>query len=456
MSGARFSSMMACVACLMAGGAPASALASPARVVAHDSIPTVTLTSPASGGLVTGGQPFFGGTAGTDATDASTVSIQVFAGGSASGVPVQVLGAMVSGGNYSTGPTTPLPDGLYTAQASQGSSVGVGTSAAVSFRIYNAAPALTLAAPAAEPLLTGAPTLTGTASTAAGASSTVTLVAYPGASSNATPVGSYGGAVSAQGAFSIQVSPALADGQYTLVASQTLAGGGSGFSAPVTVEVKTAPPALTITGPTAGASVAQDAVSFGGAAGDGYGDVGEVDLTLYRGSSTAGRALGTQAVTPDGGSWESGWAAELALGIYTVRAQQHDIAGRVTTVTRTFIVVPTPAVIGQAVQISQSGVVTVPIGCPASTGSCAGAVLIVSRRLFRTHRGGPRGHLRVLFAAFTVPAGTDRVISRPLPASSFRVLRGKGRQPVTVTVVLSADGGSRQVFGATRLAKVGS
>lgn len=455
MSRARFITVVACVVSvvLAAASAPAGALLRP-----HDAgVPAVTLTSPASGALITGGQPFFGGSAGTDPSDANTVSIQVFTGSSASGVPVQVLGATVSsGGSYSTGPSSPLPDGLYTAQASQGSSAGAGTSPAVTFRIFNAAPGIQLNAPASEPQTTGTPTLSGTASTGPGASSTVSLTVYPGPSTNATPAGSTSGAVGPHGAFSVTISSALSDGQYTIVATQSLGGGSPTFSAPVTIEVKSQPPAMTLTSPIGGSSMAQGAVSFAGAAGDGYGDLPEVDLTLYRGSAIGGQVYGTEAVTPSGATWQAGWPSLLPLGIYTLQAQQHDIAGRATTATVTFIVIPAPSIIGQSVQISQSGVVTVPIGCLADSGSCGGVVLIITRREFQTRPGGPRGHLRVLFAGFAVPAGTERVISRRLPATSFRALRGRGRQPVNIIVVTSANGGPKQIVTGLRNAKVGS
>lgn len=106
--------------------------------------PTVTLTGPASGQTV-GASPTFAGAAGHGGGDSDTVSIAVYAGGSAGGSPVTTVTAQRDSytGGFSANPSAPLPNGTYTAQASQTDAAGnAGTSDPVTFTVYEPAPAV--------------------------------------------------------------------------------------------------------------------------------------------------------------------------------------------------------------------------------------------------------------------------------------------------------------------------
>jgi hypothetical protein len=98
--------------------------------------PAVTLTAPTDGSMTNNNVPTFSGTAGTNNGDSPTITVNVYAGFSAAGMPVQTLAATEHSGSWSVPANAPLEDGTYTAQAIQHDEVGnVGESSADSFTI---------------------------------------------------------------------------------------------------------------------------------------------------------------------------------------------------------------------------------------------------------------------------------------------------------------------------------
>lgn len=96
--------------------------------------PQPTLAEPAPGSTVAGSRPAFSGTAGSDGGDASTVTVDVYAGTTASGTPRQTLQATRSGGSWSVTASSALENGTYTARATQNDAAGnTGTSAGSTF-----------------------------------------------------------------------------------------------------------------------------------------------------------------------------------------------------------------------------------------------------------------------------------------------------------------------------------
>ena len=103
--------------------------------------PVVTLSRPASGSATNNTRPAFSGVAGTAPGDSSGITVNVFAGRSTSGLPVQTLTATVTGGRWSVAPTRPLAHGTYTAQAQRSDSAGnAGVSMPSTFTINPAPP----------------------------------------------------------------------------------------------------------------------------------------------------------------------------------------------------------------------------------------------------------------------------------------------------------------------------
>jgi hypothetical protein len=397
---------------------------------ARASAPTVTLDVPANGALVTGGQPTFKGSAGDAPTDTGTVTIEVYAGSSTAAVPVEVLQAAVDSGGYSV-VATGLADGTYTAVASESDGAGnVGSSAPMTFSVFNGTPTLTLTAPAA-PIQTAVPTFTGTARLDPGDTPSVNLVVYPGTSTNATPLELLSGDLDSAGDFTIQVKPGLADGTYTVVAEQELPTGFA-YSPAVQFTVATTTPALAITTPTAGGYEPQTGASVTGTAADAYGDAEVIKLAVYRGKRASGTPVLTATAPRSGTSWRHAFATRLAQGTYTLVASQMNLIN-VTTVTRTFTVVASGAVSG-AVSISLSGRVRVKIGCLAGPGRCEGDVLVLTAHSFRPLYGGPTGPLHLMFAHYMVAEGQSEILTAQLTAPDLAALDRASPTPLKITV----------------------
>jgi hypothetical protein len=118
------------------GRNPANTFATAADWVA----PVVTLTAPADGGFTNDTTPTLSGAAGTATGDASTVTLRVYAGTTATGTTLQTLSATRSGATWSA-TATALAAGTYTARATQTDAGGnTGTSATSTFTIDTTAP----------------------------------------------------------------------------------------------------------------------------------------------------------------------------------------------------------------------------------------------------------------------------------------------------------------------------
>jgi hypothetical protein len=193
------------------------------------------------------------------------------------------------------------------------------------------APAVTLTTPAhASTVTTPTPTLGGTAGTAVGDSSTITVNLYAGAAAAGTPV-QVVTATATDGSWSASASP-LAPGTYTAQAEQIGDAGHVGRSGAITFTVSTdavdtEPPTVSLTTPEDGATVGTASPSFSGAAGAAAGDLETVTVHVYAGSAAAGTPVQALTTTHVGGSWSVTAAAALPDGPYTAQAEQSDAAG---------------------------------------------------------------------------------------------------------------------------------
>jgi hypothetical protein len=161
------------------------------QVTASTPGPTVTLNSPGTAPLHsavvqlsgTAGQPVF--------PNSSQVTVSVYPGTDTTGSPIHKLTDTVdSFGGFSV-QTPPLPDGEYTAVATQASSAGTGQSPAVTFRVKVHGPALTLDHPPGDVWI-GRDRLSfsGHGGNELGDAHKVTLQLYKGQSASGTLVGS--------------------------------------------------------------------------------------------------------------------------------------------------------------------------------------------------------------------------------------------------------------------------
>ena len=105
----------------------------PVSEVLNGGVPTpvVTVTGPMAGSTVTSGRPALSGRA----NGAGPVEIRIFKGAYSMGAPLTTLSATPGGGSWTATPSSPLPQGTYTAQASQASNGVTGTSLPVTFTV---------------------------------------------------------------------------------------------------------------------------------------------------------------------------------------------------------------------------------------------------------------------------------------------------------------------------------
>jgi hypothetical protein len=289
--------------------------------------PTVTLTPPGNKkAFVKTSEPTLTGTAGAAAWD-DAVTVKIYEGGSLTGTPV-ASGSIPASTTWSYS-APHLPDGLYTAEASQGDEAGhTGTSGAVTFTVDTTPPKLTLETPEEGVLHTSQPIFSGRAGEASGDLRLVTLRIYRGSVApgklfgqplEITPVG---------GRWTTGASgPALPNGPYTAVAEQSDEAGNS-TQEPVIFTIETKSPKVTldtssgfavrgsqpVTGPTP---------SFSGTGATELGDGTAIAVKIY---SVAPRTLVRTVPGPLSGSrWTAG-PVEPALsdGVYIVQAEQTD------------------------------------------------------------------------------------------------------------------------------------
>jgi peptidoglycan/xylan/chitin deacetylase (PgdA/CDA1 family) len=330
------------------------------------SAPAVTLTSPADGSTVKTATPTVSGAAGTAAGDSSQVTLQVYAGSTATGTPVQTAVATVANGAWSV-VASRLTDGVYTAQATQTDSSGnTGTSSTATFTVDTSGPTVAITAPAnGASLNTVTPQVTGTGSPA-GDASTVRLSVYAGSTASGTPTQTATATVAGAGTWSTNLT-ALSDGTYTLQAAQTDGSGNVGTSPAVTFIIKTSAPAVTLTSPSAGSVLGTATPTVSGAAGTAAADSNLVTLRLYAGSTATGTPVQTAAATVASGAW-SVVASRLSDGVYTAQATQSDSSGNTGTTAAVKFTIDTTAPVVTITQPANGATITTSVLTASGTG----------------------------------------------------------------------------------------
>ncbi len=267
-------------------------------------------------------KPTLTGAAGAEPGDEPTVTVTIYDGASAGGTVAATEAVTASGGKWSYSPKTSLSEGTYTAQATQNDEAGnTGESAAVTFTVDTTAPAVTMKA-VASPSKDAAPTLTGSAGTAAGDIASVAVSIHEGTTVSGKLVAS--GAATVSGASWSYEAAALSDGTYTAQATQKDAAGNTGKSAAITFTIDTTAPAVTVHAVASPTNNAEPTLT--GAAGVASGDLAAVTVTIYDGSVVGGTVAATGSATVSGAEW-SFKSPHLSDGTYTVQATQSDTAG---------------------------------------------------------------------------------------------------------------------------------
>jgi hypothetical protein len=229
------------------------------------------------------------------------VTVNIYEGETATGKPVQTPTGSPSAisGSWSATVTTPLQDGTYTAVAEQ-SELGVLGQTSVTppftFTVDTMPPTVTLAELASRSNDT-TPSFSGTASD----TTPVTVGVYEGGSAEGNPIATLKVQGTGGSWASRSVSPPLADGKYTAIATQPSSlGNPTGVSNSVTFEVDTEPPTVTLTAPP---SPSNDTTpSFSGTASDAT----QVTVKVFEGTRPEGNIVATVAAQGTRGSWSSG------------------------------------------------------------------------------------------------------------------------------------------------------
>jgi large repetitive protein len=276
------------------------------------SSPAVTLAQPVSPSNNT--TPSFSGSA----SDTEQVTVRLYKGPKAEGSILATLKAAVVAGNWHSVATSALSNGQYTAIASQPSSFGnpEGISNAVTFIVNTSPPTVTLKQPP-SPSKEATPSFTGTASD----TEPITVHIYKGSKAEGTQISSAKAAGNGAGWSSANSSPALSSGQYTAVASQASSlGNPEGKSNPVTFEVDTTSPIVTITSPVNGSISNKLTPEFSGTS-SGTHASNEITIKIYEGPPSQGRNVSSTKATISAGKWTSSPASPaLATGTHTYTA----------------------------------------------------------------------------------------------------------------------------------------
>jgi len=298
---------------LLAG---ASASAAPAQAAA----PEPTIASPAAG-YTNDRLPDFQGSS-NDVAD--PLVLTVYEGGSTAGPVVEEITSLVGvseEGFWSVESANFLPDGEYTAVAGQEREGEIGQSPPLTFDVDTATPSpsmSTIASFTDHP----APVLSGVAGTAPGDLATVRVRIFAGSKPTGAEVAGETIAASA-GAWSF-TPPPLADGTYTVEVEQSDEAGNTGFSAPQTFTVDTAPPEPKADTPPA--YTEERAPTLSGKLGTAAGDVPEAKIVIYQGSKAEGTVAAEGEAHVSGADWTFK-PANLEDGTYTAQATQQDEAG---------------------------------------------------------------------------------------------------------------------------------
>jgi RHS repeat-associated protein len=287
-------------------GAVTTSTAVAITVVAPNTPPTVSITSPAAGASFTAPAAITINATATDANGTVT-KVDFYNGatllGSDTTSPYSFAWANVAAGSYS-----------ITAKATDNAGA-VTTSSAISLTVAapNALPTVSISSPASGSIFTAPAAITINA-IAADANGTVTKVDFY---NGATLLGS-----DTTSPYSFAWTN-VAIGNYSITAKATDNSGAVTTSSAVAVTVSAAntPPTVNITSPATGASFsAPAAITINATAADSNGTVSKVDF--YNGTTL----LGTSNTSPYSFAWTN-----VAAGSYSITAKATDNAGAVTT-----------------------------------------------------------------------------------------------------------------------------
>ena len=204
-------------------------------------------------------------------------------------------------------------------------------------RTDRSAPRVAISSPASGAALANrTPALAGTAGTALGDSSRVSVRIYPGRAATGQAARTLTARVR-RGRWSVTAAPPLAEGAYTARAAQRDGAGHTGRSRAVTVRLDVTAPDVRLDVPAPGARTTDPTPELRGRAGRAEGDAPGVTVNVYASGAAEGTPVFTATAT--GADWAT-TASTLPEGGYTARAEQADDAGNVGRSESSFTVAP--------------------------------------------------------------------------------------------------------------------
>ncbi len=273
----------------------------------------ISITEPGEG-ATTGPLPAF---AGTTELELVPVTVEIYEGSSASGTPTPLVALGPSGGLWTAADESPLEAGKYTAVAEQ---LGEEPSGERHFSVTTKPPTVSLKGPS-SPTSDTTPSFSGSASE----TEPVTVKIYQGTKTTGSPAATAEATVKSGKWGPVASAPALAEGQYTAIASEPSSlGNGEGESPPVSFKVETKSPTVTLeTPPTPSKSRSP---SFTGTASAET----PVVVEIYAGTKAEGSPVSEATASGPAGTFTTGAASPaLATGdhTYTAVATQESPAG---------------------------------------------------------------------------------------------------------------------------------
>jgi hypothetical protein len=215
--------------------------------VAVAAAPELTITSPSNGSAINNQTPYFSGTTNDPfnelAEAPNQITVNIYAGTKAEGPLVQppLRGSMFTGDTWTVGPAAALDPGTYTAQAEESDELlGTGRSEPVTFTVDTTPPQVIVTSPVnGSSTSATSQVVSGTAGTAQGDQSAISVQVFAGATVGAQPPLETVGVSAQGGAWSTTL--ALGPGNYTVRAHQSDEAGNIGVSAPVSFTVTSTP-----------------------------------------------------------------------------------------------------------------------------------------------------------------------------------------------------------------------
>jgi Bacterial Ig-like domain/Domain of unknown function (DUF4214) len=320
--------------------------------------PVISLDTPANGSSATDRMPTFSGTAGTDAGDSDTVTVNVYSGIDTNGTLTLSLDAMrdPDTGAFSVDAIANLLEGTYTAQAMQTDAGGnIGFSATTTFKIDLTAPTVTVAQADGQADPTNSSPILFTAlfsEPVSGFDENGVLIG--GTANPTTAVVTESGPMDGT-TYTIAVSGMTNDGTVTasIMAGAALDTANNSSEASTstdnTVTYDTTAPVVSLDTPADGSSTNDQMPTFSGTAGIDDGDSDTVTVNIYSGTDTNGTLVQSLDAMrdPGTGAYSVDATANLLQGMYTAQAMQTDAAGNTgfsNTTTFTVIDITPPTV----------------------------------------------------------------------------------------------------------------